>query len=101
MDRPFTSRSCIIGWLLCAVLVCFAIHAPHCDLCDRPYVAGSPSPQTLVNHLVPGTPDMAGLDRLAKNNAKPYERLADPEPWAEEAGSAPKWIESPSIGRFQ
>ena len=32
-----TTPACVIAWLLCAVLVCLAVHSPHCDLCDGPF----------------------------------------------------------------
>jgi hypothetical protein len=57
MNRPLTSRSRIIAWLLCAVLVYLAIHARHCDSCNGRYLVGSSSQQTLVNHRVPDALD--------------------------------------------
>jgi hypothetical protein len=56
MDSPATTRASIAG-LLCAVLLCLAVHSPHCNRCDGPSFFGSPSPQTLVHQQLPDGPD--------------------------------------------
>src|ERR1700677_1660431 len=55
MDRPTTTRACVIAWLLCAVVAFLAVHLPHCDLCDGPYLVASSSHQSHVNHPLPAT----------------------------------------------
>jgi hypothetical protein len=57
MDRTITTPVCVIAWLLCAMLACLAGHSPHCDLCDGPFTVDLSSPQPLVNHPLPATPD--------------------------------------------
>ncbi len=57
MDRLTSTQACVIPWLLCAVVVCLAVHSPHCDLCDGPYFVASSSHQSHVNHPRPATPD--------------------------------------------
>ncbi len=57
MGRSFTRRSCVLAWLLCALLVCLAIHSPHCDLCDGPLVMQLSSSQSHVSHSAPIGPD--------------------------------------------
>ncbi|HTZ58587.1 MAG TPA: hypothetical protein VMB49_10840, partial [Acidobacteriaceae bacterium] len=57
MDRAATRYTCVIAWLLCAVLTCLAVHSPHCDLCDGPYFVISSSHQPLVSHPLPAAPD--------------------------------------------
>ena len=56
MDRPATTRACVIAWLLYAVLACLVVHSPHCGLCDGPYFVTS-SHQSQVNHPLPSAPD--------------------------------------------
>jgi hypothetical protein len=56
-DRAITTPACVIAWLLCAVSVCLVVHPSHCDLCDVPFTAISPSPQTVVNPQQPTTPE--------------------------------------------
>jgi hypothetical protein len=55
VSRPITSRVSLAGWLLCVVLVCLAIHSPHCDHCDGALVVCSPG--TVVDHPQPVVPD--------------------------------------------
>jgi hypothetical protein len=57
MGRSFTRRSCILAWLLCALLPCLAIHSPHCDLCDGPLVMQLTSSQPHASHPAPIVPD--------------------------------------------
>jgi hypothetical protein len=57
MGRSFTRRSCILAWLLCALLTCLAIHSPHCDLCDGPLVMQLTSSQPHASHPAPIVPD--------------------------------------------
>ena len=57
MDRPATTRACVVVWLLCAMLVCLAVYSPHCDLCDGPEFVGSSSRQPLFHHQPPASPD--------------------------------------------
>jgi hypothetical protein len=56
MDSPATTRA-YVAWLLCAVLLCLAVHSRHCDRCDGPDFLGPPSPQTLVHQQQPDVPD--------------------------------------------
>jgi hypothetical protein len=56
MDSPATTRACL-AWLLCAVLLCLAVHSRHCNRCDGPGFFGSTSPQTLVHQQLPDGPD--------------------------------------------
>jgi hypothetical protein len=57
LDRAITTPSCLIAWLLCAVLVCLVVHPPHCDLCDGSLTRISSSPQTVVSEQQPTTPE--------------------------------------------
>jgi hypothetical protein len=57
MGRSFTRRSCVLAWLLCALLICLAIHTPHCDLCDGPLVMQLSSSQPHASHPAPIVPD--------------------------------------------
>jgi|SRR5579871_2144249 len=52
VDRCSKARSCAVAWLLCGLLVCAAIHSPHCDLCNELYFGGSSS-QHVADHPVP------------------------------------------------
>jgi hypothetical protein len=58
MDRSITTRAYVVAWLLCAVLTGLAIHSPHCDQCDRPYVLTTSLPQPpRADHQLPTAPD--------------------------------------------
>jgi hypothetical protein len=58
MDRSITTKACVIASLLCVVLTCMAIHAPHCDVCDRSYsVISSSLHHPLAHDQIPATPD--------------------------------------------
>jgi hypothetical protein len=57
LGRAIRTPASLIARLLCAVLLCLAVHPPHCDLCDGPVTGISSSPQTVVNQQQPSTPE--------------------------------------------
>jgi hypothetical protein len=57
VDRRLKTTSRIVAWLLCGLLVCVAIHSPHCDMCDELFFFGPSSP-----HADSGHPDPVSHD---------------------------------------
>src|SRR5216683_2738362 len=50
--------SCLLAWLLIAIMACLPIHSPHCDLCDGPTPSLlSDSQHALVHHPPPPSKD--------------------------------------------
>jgi len=56
MEGRTPARTFVVAWLLCAVLICLAIHSPHCDRCDGPLPSFSSSP-TQASHQQTVPPD--------------------------------------------
>ena len=58
MEPVVQSRTHIVAWLLCAVLVLLTASAPHCDFCDGLHVVTlSSTTHPSIGHPAPVVPD--------------------------------------------
>lgn len=58
MRGALTKWAWVTACLLCAIMVCLAVHSPHCDVCDAPYFLASSLPQPSVNAPLAAAPDL-------------------------------------------